>query len=287
MKKRKNKTTYAKKIYILLALYGLASVACFVPLLIAIPFIPRESATLAAGIGFGLVFVAFLTVSALTLFYFIPKLKKAQAREDFAKADFSPYQSRGDEIFECDYQISRYTFAAAPFDGDEIATLHGESAILEYLSQYSPDRIISEEQAEDDALAQKFYAHYFSGDGLNVRAEKKLNGDVIDVRFTATHRAEFTEEGLKVDGTLYPYEQTEAYVKAEFGKDTNYAVRLKILLLFSDEGALVFDVSSRIAAVLERFGITVNDREKLDYILADPLRAYEQTALQLVLKKLK
>ncbi|MCM1545952.1 MAG: hypothetical protein NC033_02840 [Clostridiales bacterium] len=292
MKKfRQKKTcgTYKKRINIAFFLYTLYILLCFSSVLIVAVCVPKESAGIAGCISLGAALALFFAGSAAFVFRVTPKLKKAQAREDFARGDFSPYSSEAEtEIFEHEYFIARYVLSASPFDEDESVILPDKRAINNYLSQFSRERLISEQTFEHGVNASPFFVGYFLDGDLKIRAEKRKTGDEITVEFYEMHRAEFSEKGVTVGGKFYDYEtDIQAKVTARFGRETDLFVSIRYIILLGEDGALSFEASSRVAAVINRFGIKVDNRATFDYICADPLKAYEQTALQLVLQKLR
>lgn len=294
IKTNKKKSKYLKRLPLVFTLYTLFIALCFGSVWVTMLTVPYENSSTAAVIAFVCAFVLFLCGSAALLFWIVPALKRSQAREDFLKHDFTPYISSNErEIFGHSYLVCRYVFTPSPFDGDESVTLHGEDGLTAYFGQFTPDRFIRAEHTENDPNDSPFFIRYFSddqykdGNGITVRVEKKVSGDEETVDIFDVHDAEFTQDGLQVGEKLYPYEDVTAEVRTGFGKDTAFTVSLRLLILLADEGFLSFTLSPRIAAVCERFGIKINNRELLDYVIKDPLRAYEQAALQLGIKKLK
>lgn len=293
MKKRekKIKTTYKKRITVLLALYCLSICLCYLPLLPIVMLVPREAASIAAGIGFSCFFALFLGISAVLLFVAVPALKRAQAREDFARYDFTPYISEDPrEVFECAHPVCRYELASSLFDSDERTELTGVQALKSYLAQLGAEGYIACKPAEPLPYPDPFFIGYFGDEGDDVKSfgiKKRICGDRNIVDVSQICRAAFTQDGVTADGRTYPYDEVYARVTAQFGHATDYAVSVRLVLMFAGRCVLSFAFSGRIAAIVHRFRIPIDDRETFDYVLKNPERAFEQTALQLTLHKLK
>lgn len=266
-------------------------ILCFAVALITAAAFPRDQLENAFGIGCGIALILFLAGSALFIFAIVPALKKTQAKEDFLKYDFTEYSSSEEcEIFETVYPVCRYVLTPSPFDCDESVTLYSEKALSDYMEQFTGDRLIASEPLERTDYPDPFFIGYFDDDRdrfTPIKIEKKVCGDKETVIVYEIHRAEFTESGVRAGETVYPYEEISADVFASFGHDTCFTVSIRFVMFVSDLCILSFALSTRIAAIADRFGITIKDRSALDYILADPMHAFEQTANQLVLKKLK
>lgn len=293
IKKKKFKSRYSKRITLALAAYILFTLLCFGIPIIAVFSVPEESSETAACIGFFVTFAVFLGGTAAMLFGIIPKLKRAQAKEDFANYDFTPYISADErEIFHQEYHICRYTFTPSPFDSDESVLLSTEKAIDDYMSQFTHERYLNLEHKEHALNSSPFFiASYFPDEvfkeGVTTRVEKQVCGDRETVDLYDIHHAEFAVDGVRVGEKLYPYEEVTANIVTGFCKETGFTVCARMLVFLSDDGYISFKLTRRIAAIADRFGIEMNNRDILDYFLADPARAFEQTALQLGLKKLK
>ncbi len=292
--RKKIKSKYKKNITVAFLLYAVYGFLCFLAALIAMSAASYANADAVGAVAFGISFVLFMGGSAAMIFLIIPAIKRVQAREDFSKHDFTPYKSVGEhEIYKCVYLVARYTLTVSPFDENESVVLYGDEGLENYFSQFSPDRLIVEEQVVNDVNNSPFFIHYYFKRlqneccGVKSRVDRTLCGDSETVDLYDIHRAEFTKDGVTVGNKLYPYGEVEAEVVTGFGKNTDYYVSLRMILTLADDGFLSFSVSPRIAAICERFGIKVNAPDMLAYILADPERAFEQTALQLGLRKLK
>ncbi len=124
-----------------------------------------------------------------------------------------------------------------------------------------------------------------------MRIDKKTDGDKTTLDLTERHCATFTQDGITIGDRLYPYSAIEGEVAAAFNKDTDFHVTARVLLSFKDgdesDGYLSIELSTRIAEIIKRFNINIVNTDMLDYILANPKHAFEQTAYQLVLRKLK
>lgn len=294
IKKKKFKSYYAKRITTVLAAYVLYMILCIgIPMTVVFS-LPEENSETAACIGVFVLLALILGGSAAMIFGIIPKLKRTQAKTDFAESDFTPYISCGErEIFYQEYHICRYTFTVSPFDSDESILLSTEKELDDYMSQFAHERYLSSEYKEHPLNSSPFFiAHTYSPDeafkdGVTIRVEKLICGSRETVDLYDIHRAEFSDDGVRVGEKLYPYEEATANIVTGFCKETGFTVCARMLVFLADDGYISFKLTSRIAAIADRFGIQVNNRDILDYFLADPARAYEQTALQLGLKKLK
>lgn len=223
------------------------------------------------------------------LFCIVPYLKKKQAKIDFERCDFSPYISDGErEVFEHEFLLCKYIFKADLFDCDEEFIFDDENALAEYFKQFTPERLLYENRMVNNPYSfPLFVGNYFGHNVIRYIVKKKLEGDKIYIDLSELHRAEFTTEGIRLGDKLYGYSDTQAEVLAHFEKSTNFTVSVRFLILLGKDSGLTLEMSSRIAAVVERFKIRITNREVFDYILKDPKHAYEQTALQLQLKNLK
>ncbi len=280
---------YKKRITAALILYGLFTALCEVSVLLSVLAVPREKIDIALWISLPVACALFFGGSALMLFIIVPRLKKAQALEDFKRYDFSPYSEVAEnETFEYEYKILSYTFKTEPFDCDESVVLTGEKAIKTYLEQFGNSRLVSGERFHYSAKRSPFFVGYFFGEEITkTRVEKKVDGDNLTVNIYDLHRAEFTPEGIKIWDKVYSYEFSEAEVTATFDHSTDFTVSVRLILFFEDDGVLSFEFSTRIAEIIKKYNIHLTNPEVLDYILKDPKNAFIQTALQLNLRKLK
>ncbi|MGN1372867.1 MAG: hypothetical protein ACI4VK_02330 [Candidatus Coproplasma sp.] len=289
IKEKKKKSFYGKWFTPMLLLYGLSIVVLCAIVMIVTLSVPFEKAELAATISGVIAVALFIAISLLVVFYFTPLLKKKQARIDFARCDFTPYISCGEsEIFTCEYHMCRYTMDASPFDEETTLNFKNDTEAKEYISQHFAQELKSTRLYENGMEKSPFFiAYYFEADdGISVRIEKKTDGELTTLDIYEIHTAEFTEEGLKLGEKVIPYNLLEVDVATGFDKSTDFYVAVRLIIGF-EGGYLSFQFSSRIAEVIKRFNITVYHKEAFDYILNDPLHAFEQTALQLGLKKLK
>ena len=290
IKEKKKKSFYAKWVIPMLLLYGLSIVVLCAIVMIVMFSVPFEKAELAVTISGIIAIILFIAISLLVVFYFTPLLKKKQARLDYERCDFTPYISEGEsEIFTCEYHMCRYTMDASPFDEETSLNFKNDSQAREYISQHFAQNLISTYLFENGMEKSPFFIGYhFKGeDGISVRIEKKTDGEITTLDIYEIHTAEFTEEGLKLGEKLIPYKSIDdADVKTGFSKDTDFYAAIRLFINHED-GFLSFQFSSRIAEVVKRFNITVWNKDVFDYVLNNPARAFEQTALQLGLKKLK
>lgn len=283
-------TKYKKRINITFVLYAIFTSLCFLTVLLAVLIAPREASNLAMYIGYGVASVLFLGGSAVLVFAIVPALKKAQAREDLKKYDFAEYKSVAEcEIFECARNAQRRTFVSSPFDCSEHVTLKDVKALTEYLEQFSAEKNLECKYLEKITYPDPFFIGSFSDDigAIQFTAEKSVIGDKTVVDISEIHRAEFNGDGIKIGDEIYPYTEICGAVYAKFGDITDFAVSVRLILFVSDAIILSFALSGRIASVVKRFGIEIENRPVFDYIVSDPERAFIQTALQLNLKKLK
>ncbi len=288
-KEKKQKSFYGKWLNPILLLYVAYFCLCCLPIVIVMATVPYDEFETALYITVAVVGAAFLAGSAAFVFVVINRLKRAQARKDFARYDFAPYASTADEIFECDYHVCRYTVAASPFDEDVTTEFKTVENAKEFIAQHFAQELRRMDDFYQGMDKSPFFIGYFfdGSDGISVRIDRKTDGETTTLDLTERHRAVFTDDGLKVGEKLYPYSALEAELVAGFGNDTDFFVNVRLLIILEDAGVLSFEFSSRIAETVKRFGIKIVNRDKFDYVLADPLHALEQTALQLGLRKLK
>lgn len=299
IKEKKKKSYYGKRVTPMLLLYGLSIVVLGAIVMIVSFSVPFEKAELAATISGIIAIALFLAISLSVGFIFTPLLKKKQARLDFARCDFTPYISCDEsEIFTCEYHMCRYTMDASPFDEETCLNFKNDKEAKEYISQHFAQALISTCLFENGTEISPFFISYYAEgeDGISVKIDKKTDGETTTLDIYEIHTAEFTEEGLKLGEKVIPYSSLEADVMTGF-KDYYTAVRVVISILSDPPqyeghtvittGYLSFEISSRIAEVIKRFNIKVSNKPVLDYVLNNPLRAFEQTALQLGLRKLK
>ncbi|MGN0804964.1 MAG: hypothetical protein ACI4MS_06245 [Candidatus Coproplasma sp.] len=273
----------------MLLLYGLSIVVLCAIVMIVTFSVPFDKVELGATISGIIAIALFLAISLLVVFIFTPLLKKKQARKDFARCDFTPYISCDEsEIFTCEYHMCRYTMDASPFDEDTILNFKNDTEAREYISQHFAQPLISTYLFENGMEKSPFFiGHYFKDeDGISVRIDKKTDGDITTLDIYEIHTAEFTKEGLKLGEKVIPYNLLEAEVATGFDKTTDFFVAIRLIIGF-EGGYLSFQFSTRIAEIIKRFDIKVIHKDAFDYVLNNPLRAFEQTALQLGLRKLK
>jgi len=290
VKEKKTKSTYGKWVNPMLLLYGLSIVLCGVPVFVITFAAPKEILETALYISIAVVGVAFFGISVILLCWGVPHLKKVQARKDFARHDFSPYTSTADtEEFYCEYHLCRYTMVASPFDEDGNLTFNTDDEVRDYISQHFAQTLLSMQDFYNGSDKSQFFINYYddSKNGVTIRVDKKTDGEKTTLDLTEQHRVCFNEDGLKVGEKLYSYGDLEASVITGFGKMTDFYVNVRLFIFLADEGYLSFETSSRLAETVKRFNIKITNPETFKYVLADPLHAFEQTALQLGLRKLK
>lgn len=290
IKEKKPKSFYAKWVSPMLLLYGLSIVVLGAIVMIVTLSVPFEKAELAATISGVIAVALFIAISLSVVFFFTPLLKKAQAKRDFALYDFTPYISDGEsEIFTCEYHMCRYTMDASPFDSEGSLTFKNNQETEEYISQHFAQTLLNTRLYYNGTNLSPFFIHYFfdGGDGISFRVDKKTDGKITTLDIYEIHTAEFTADGLKLGEKLIPYNLIEdADVKTGFSKDTDFYAAIR-LFINHENGFLSFQFSSRIAEIIKRYNIKVWNKDVFDYVLDNPARAFEQTALQLCLRKLK
>lgn len=289
IKEKKPKSFYAKWVNPMLLLYGLTVVVLGAIVMIVTLSVPFEKAELAAIISGIIAIVLFIAISLSVVFYFTPLLKKSQAKRDFALCDFTPYISRDEsEIFTCEYHMCRYTMSASPFDSEVSLTFENNKETEEYISQHFAQTLISTQLYYNGMNKSPFFIHYYfeGDDGVTMRVDKKTDGKISTLDIYEIHTAEFTADGLKLGKKLIPYNLMDSDVKTGFSKDTDFYAAIRLFINHED-GFLSFQFSSRIVEIIKRFNIKVWNKDVFDYVLDNPARAFEQTALQSGLKKLK
>lgn len=290
--KKKEKSFYGKRITAVLLLYLLFIFLCSVTTGAVVLSLPDEQTDAVGAICLFVALFIILAGSAVVIFFIIPYLKRKQAGIDFSRHDFTPYaRSDGNEIFRCENHAYTYVLTSSPFgqDGESEKYLPDITAFNKYIEQFLPDRLISERPHEANGGYPDFYIKYYSEgyDGISARVVKKIDGERTALDIYDIYTAEFTDDGIKVGEKFYPYSLIDADVVTGFGHNTEYSVIIRIILGIADEGYLSFAFSSRIVGVVKKYGVRFYDRKLFDYIAADPKRAFEQTALQLGLRKLK
>ena len=289
IKEKKKKSYYGRIITPLLLTFFPFCALCLVGMIVYVYIIPEQE-NLVVNIILTALLLFCIVFSLVIIFLIVPRLRKKQARLDYARCDFTPYIScKESEIFTCEYHMCRYTMDASPFDEETSLNFKNDSQAREYISQHFAQNLISTYLFENGMEKSPFFIGYhFKGeDGISVRIEKKTDGEITTLDIYEIHTAEFTEEGVKLGEKLIPYKSIDdADVKTGFSKDTDFYSAIRLIINHED-GFLSFQFSSRIAEVVKRFNITVWNKDVFDYVLNNPLRAFEQTALQSGLKKLK
>lgn len=298
IKEKKKKSYYGRIITPLLLTFFPFCALCLVGMIVYVYIIPEQE-NLVVNIILTALLLFCIVFSLVIIFLIVPRLRKKQARLDYARCDFTPYISEGEsEIFTCEYHMCRYTMDASPFDEDTSLNFKNDSQAREYVSQHFAQTLTNTYLFENGTEKSPFFISYYSEgeDGISVRIDKKTDGKTTTLDIYEVHIAEFTEEGLNLGERVIPYHLLQAEILTAY-KDYYTIVRVLIPIESAPEkygsyteksmGYLSFEISSRIAEVIKRFNIKVSNKPVLDYVLNDPLKAFEQTALQVGLKKLK
>lgn len=286
VKKRASvRTPLRRQCNILIALYILfvlvCGAVCFIPML----FPDNETAVYITVVCMALLFLA---GSLALCFILLPVLRVKQAKLDIANYDFTPVTPDECEgTFENVLPIERYYFDAAPFDEDEKITLNGGEALGEYLAQYDLNGYKGMEFLGRTGEFTPFYLFDFSANENNTAfvAEKKMmeNGQ-LQMTLYAAYSLSFTPEGITANGKSYSYSEVKAMCDAMF---TGFASSARIFILLGEDMNASFAIGGKIMALLDKYGVRLENREVADYIMNDPPRAFRQIALQTKLRKLK
>lgn len=254
---------------------------------------PEEQIDTVGGICAVVLAVMVLVESAAMIFLVQPLLKRKQAKMDFDRYDFNPYTPTENEEFKCEYLLIRYTIAASPFDENTVKECKNDEEAREYIAQHFAQELLRVDEFYCGTEKSPFFISDSSQNraGVTVRIDKNTDGNTTTLDLTERHTATFTEDGLIVGDRLYPYSAIEGEVAAAFNKETDFHVMVRVLLYFKDGdesgGYLSIELSTRIAEIIKRYNINILNTDMLNYILADPRHAFEQTAYQLILRKLK
>ncbi|MDE7379671.1 MAG: hypothetical protein K2N14_01340 [Clostridia bacterium] len=233
--------------------------------------------------------IAVMLMVSFGILDLIPHFRAKQAKIDLSNYDFNPYTpTDGEEVFEYVVPLEKYVFTAEPFDEDSDVELDSDDALTTYLSQYNPNNLLEMEQLGSVGSFAPFFTLYMNDNGESrspvMIANKRVKGSLTEFTISYKYSAVFSEEGLTLNDEFFPYDKVAAQVDAYFFE---FAVSARVIVICGDKCIASFAVGTKIAAVLKKYGISIDNPEMLEYILNDPDRAFRQIGLQGKLRKLK
>lgn len=288
VKRKKLKTWLAKAMNrVLLPAYAAGLTVLIATLLLLIAL---DLSSLVYAIATAVFLVLLFSSSFVIIFVIIPRCRAKQALIDLKNYDFTPHAITDRETFTFCAQTQKYYYTLSPFDNDEgtVELADGDSADG-YFSQFAPERLIKYEELRIVGEFNPFEVYVFFGNiFLGGSVEKRIEGDFVTVTVTERYDLIFESDGAHLGDKIFPYSSMQAYVLAYFVQDEARAtVRLNLLLGDgeSDETyAASFAFGTRIAAIVDRYKIPVENRKEFDYILSDPKEAFRMVGLKRKLK---
>ena len=218
----------------------------------------------------------FFVASILVVFLVImPKMRVKQARLDIKNYDFTPYVADGEEeTFYCEIVVQINYFESSPFGvNSDKRTLKGRQQVEHYLTGLAEENRLNKIMYLD--AYDEFISFYTYGTNEpKYTVDLQTDKDQTVVTIAEQHEATFTDKGLKIGGILFGYKRIIATAEASFSFKT-YA---RIMLDCGNGIGASFAISPKILAVLNKFGVTVNDRFIADFILNDPASAFYKIA---------
>lgn len=213
--------------------------------------------------------------------FIMPRMRAKQATLDLAKYNFSPCDGDGDISFEAVLPAVTYYYAADPFDKDECVTLYGRSA-AETLACTLADRYIVCDEVDQNQFLPFFYNDNTSDERHTVyEIEKRVEGDILKLKIARHCKLSFTRDGIVAGQSLFKYESITAECGLWYDKQ---GVQARVAFDM-DELTASFAVGTKIYATIKKFGIKVDNGEVLEFIMADPGKAFKAVAKTLSLKK--
>lgn len=283
IKKRKKVKTWLAKLMnrvVLPAFLGGLVVAMGIIFLLLAFDLPETVYIIATAVYFVLLFAA----AGVIIFVVVPRYRAAQALRDYENYDFTPYTPTDSETFSHTLPTEKYYFTPSPFDDDEgITELKSGKAAADYFAQFSQDRLKMFESLQDGGAFIPFNVVDFGDTYFQGTVEKRKEGEYVTVTVIQKPEITFGSDGVHLGGQLFKYEECSAVVSAGFIQSEACA-SISVLLVLSDECAAVFAFGSRIAAVIDKYKIRVENREIFDFILSDPRAAFRQVGLKRRLK---
>ncbi|MGN0818344.1 MAG: hypothetical protein ACI4L9_05175, partial [Candidatus Coproplasma sp.] len=191
------------------------------------------------------------------------------------------------EEFYCRIPLFRYYFTPSPFDDNESVTLHGKQAEEEYFKQFltRPENYLGMEQLGENYAFTPFFL-VNSDESLQIFiAEKEIVDENLTVTEYVVFELTFTREGILANGRTFEYDKVSARADWLYTDETGASVR--VLIKLSEELTASFAIGGRIAAIIDKYGIEVENREIFDYIMRDHANAFIQIAVKnkIMLKK--
>lgn len=232
-----------------------------------------------------LIFLGLLIIAGgVIIFIIIPRCRAAQALLDFENYDFAPYTPKESETFSYEFKTEKYYFTPSPFDDDEgvVGLTDGKSA-ADYFAQFTPDRLKIVESLHADGEFIPFNVIDYGNAYFNGYAEKKQEGEYVTVTLTQKPEITFDSDGIRLGERVFKHEDCLAAVSAGFIQ-SDACASVCVLLVLNDECAAVFSFGARIAAIIDKYKIAVENREIFDYVLSDPKEAFRQIGLKRRLK---
>jgi len=228
-------------------------------------------------------------LSALVILLFImPKMRIKQAQEDIKNYDFTPYTANGEkENFYNEIPIEIHCFYSSNhFDEqDNEFAVDNKNAIKDYLDNFPQESRLKVVYLDPFNEFLKLYTFGTENNigKLHYLVNKKTEGELTEVLITEQHEVTFTENGLKIGDVLYSYKKITATAEATF----TFNIYARIMLDCGNGIGASFAISPKIIAVLDKFGMAINDRFIADFILADPAFAFDKIAKLASSKRIK
>lgn len=288
VKQKKLKTWLAKTMNrVLLPAYAAGLMVIIVTLLLLIAL---DLSNLVYAIATAVYFVLLLSSAFVIIFVIIPRCRAKQALIDLKNYDFTPHAVTDREKFSFDAKTQKYYYSPSPFDFDEgTVELADGDAADGYFSQFAPERLKKYEELRIIGEFNPFEIYVFFGNiFLGGSVEKKIEGGFVTVTVTERYNLTFESDGAHLGDKIFPYFSMQADALAYFVQNEARAtVRLNLYLGDgeSDETYIAsFAFGARIAAIIDKYKIPVENREVFDCILSDPKEAFRTLGLKRKLK---
>ncbi|MDE6373799.1 MAG: hypothetical protein K2L72_04795 [Clostridia bacterium] len=270
------------KVYkIVMPVYFCFAVLCVVGCIVVEAVSDNQTVT---GITAGVLCALLIAVTLILFLAVLPKLQIKQARLDIKNYDFTPYVADGkEETFYCETVVQINCYNPFPFNEEDAQkTFKGWQRVEHYLNG------LAEVNRLNKIIHLDAYNEFIPLYTYGTNEPKFIVGTQTDNEQTTVTVAEqqkiiFTDDGVKIDDWLFGYKRVIATAEASFSFKT-YA---RIMLDCGNGIGASLAISPRILAVLDKFGVTVNDRFIADFILADPSFAFDKIAALTSPKRIK
>lgn len=221
----------------------------------------------------------------------LPTIRRKEAKTEAAKYDFRERQDNDETEYRYEYAVTcgTYYVESPPFAElkQESATGKGAVALRQALTEILGDNTKVTPHPEESVIYPPFFLKDFSENirfvSFEIERKPYKNGkDIVSV--TERQQLTFGEKGILVSDVLFPYEEITAKIET-----ANPLMRVRVFLTIrlNDDLYACILLDQQILHIVKKYHISIENRDVLDYILADTEDSFRQILKYGKVKRIK